>query len=206
MAKILIVEDDVDLCSRVQQWLSFQQHTVDAVHDGKEGLDRLKHYDYELVILDWELPNLNGPEICRSYRLSGGKAPVLMLTGKSDLSNKLEGLDAGSDDYLTKPFHMEELSARLRALMRRGVALSGAVLQVQYLALDTVKQSLTCNGKEVTLAPKEYQLIEFLMRHPDEIFSQEALLEKVWSSESEASIFSVYTAIKTLRKKITVEG
>jgi len=202
MAKILVVEDDLDLCSRVVEWLSFEQHTVEAVHDGREGSERLKFYSYELVILDWDLPNVPGIEICKRFRATGGLTPVLMLTGKSEIAEKEQGLDAGADDYLTKPFHMRELSARLRALLRRPTNVSDNILKVRKFSLDTVTKKFTSDGVEIVLSPKEFALMQFFMRHPDEVFSQDALLEKVWSSESDASVFSVYTAVKTLRKKI----
>jgi DNA-binding response OmpR family regulator len=206
MPKLLLVEDDLDLCSRMVEWLSFEQHTVEVVHDGQEASDRLKLYQYELVILDWQLPKLSGVELCKRFRSSGGKTPILMLTGRTTVDDKEEGLDSGADDYLTKPFHMKELSARIRALMRRPAALSSNILKVGDYTLDTVTKRLTCDGREIDLSPKEYALMEFFMRHPDVVFSQDALLERVWSSESDASIFSVYTAVKTLRKKICPDG
>ncbi len=138
MAKILIVEDDLELCTRIVEWLTFEQHTVEAVHDGREGSERLKFYTYELVILDWQLPNMTGLEICKKFRAGGGFTPILMLTGKGEVSDKEEGLDSGADDYLVKPFHMKELSARLRALMRRPSMPTGNVLKIcciRYFAL-----------------------------------------------------------------------
>ncbi|MBX9690573.1 MAG: response regulator transcription factor [Candidatus Obscuribacterales bacterium] len=203
MAKILLVEDDRHLASDVVDWLQFEKHIVDHVDDGNEADQRLKFYQYELLILDWELPAVSGVEICRRYRAAGGNAPVLILTGKAEIKDKEQGLDSGADDYLTKPFHLKELSARIRALLRRPAAMTGTVLKVRNLSLDTNTKVLSKDGKEIQLSPKEYALLDFLMRHPDEVFSQEDLLERVWSSESDASIFSVYTAVKTLRKKIS---
>ncbi len=205
MAKILIVEDDINLCNQVVAWLANEMHTVEAVHDGKEGSQRLRLYDYELAILDWQLPEMSGIEVCRAFRAEGGSIPILMLTGKTTIESKETGLDSGADDYLTKPFHMKELSARIRALLRRPHAISSNVLEVRGLALDTVQKRLKKNGEEIQLSPKEFALIEYFMRHPDQIFSQEALLEKVWSSESDATILSVYTTVKTLRKKIAAK-
>lgn len=206
MAKILLVEDDKNLAADIVDWLESEKHTVDHVPDGNDALHRIKYYQFDLVILDWELPGLHGIEICKKYRLAGGKSPVLMLTGKSEIEDKEKGLDSGADDYLTKPFHLKELSARIRALMRRPVTMTGAVLKVKNLSLDTNTKIFRKDELEIQLSPKEYALIEFLMRHPDEVFSQESLLERVWSSESDASVFSVYTAVKTLRKKIANEG
>lgn len=202
MAKILVVEDDAALLSDVSDWLVFEQHTVESVADGKEAEERLRFYKYDLVVLDWELPGAHGIDVCKRFRAGGGRTPILMLTGKSEIAEKELGLDSGADDYLTKPFHLKELSARIRALLRRPDTMTGNVLEVRDLKLDTNTKKLLKNEKEITLSPKEYALLEFFMRHPDEVFSQEALLERVWSSESESSIFSVYTAVKSLRKKI----
>jgi DNA-binding response OmpR family regulator len=206
MSKILVVEDDKALSSDMVQWLQFEKHTVEAVLDGREAEERLKFYQYELIILDWELPGVAGIDICRRYRSSGGGTPILMLTGRGTVDDKEQGLDSGADDYLTKPFHLKELTARIRALLRRPAATLSATLQVGNFALDTNTKVLYKDGSEIQLSPREYALMEFLMRHPDEVFSQEALLDRVWSSESDASIFSVYTAVKTLRKKIADPG
>jgi len=206
MAKILIVEDDLDLCARIVEWLTLENHTIEVVHDGKEGSERIKLYPYELVVLDWGLPGLPGIEVCRSYRAAGGTTPILMLTGKSDITQKTDGLDSGADDYLTKPFHLKELSARIRALLRRPQAVKANVLSIREYSLDTVTKQLKKSAVDVQLTPKEYALVEFMMRHPDQVFSQEDLLNKVWSSESESTIYSIYTTVKTLRKKLNVEG
>ncbi len=206
MAKILIVEDDEHLRSDVVDYLEFEKHTVEEVSDGKEAEERLKFYQYDLIVLDWQLPHQSGIEVCKKFRAAGGQTPVIMLTGKDALEEKEKGLDSGADDYLTKPFHIKELAARIRALLRRPSAMTGTVLKIKNFALDTNTKILTKDDSPIQLSPKEYALMDFLMRHPDEVFSQEALLERVWSSESDASVFSVYTAVKTLRKKITVDG
>lgn len=204
MAKILLVEDDKDLCGRVHEWLSYEHHAVECVHDGGEAADRLKYYQYELVILDWDLPKTSGLDVCKGFRGKGGITPILMLTGKGELREKELGLDAGSDDYLTKPFHLKELSARIRALLRRPTTFAGCTLKAGILELDPAKHTLMMKGQEIALLPKEYALLEFLMRHPNEAFSPEALLSRVWSSESDAAADTIYTYIKTLRKKLAV--
>lgn len=202
MAKILLVEDDKDLCGRIQEWLCFERHSLEFVHDGAEAKERLKFYNYELVILDWDLPQLSGLEVCQDFRKQGGMTPILMLTGKEEIAAKEAGLDAGADDYLTKPFHLKELSARLRALLRRPSFVNTTLLTAGCLVLDPAKHQVSVNGKELSLLPKEYALLEFFMRHPTEIFSPEALLSRVWSSESEATADTIYTYMKTLRKKL----
>jgi DNA-binding response OmpR family regulator len=207
MAKILLVEDDTDLSGRVQEWLSFEQHAVEAVFDGLEAGQRLRIYSYEVVILDWDLPKCTGIEVCKEFRSRGGSTPILMLTGKGSINEKETGLDAGADDYLTKPFHLKELSARIRALLRRPVAsYTGATLKAGPLELDPSTRRVTKSGDELTLLPKEYALLEFFLRHPNEVFSPDALLNRVWNSESDASTDTIYTYIKMLRKKITPEA
>lgn len=119
MPRVLIVEDDLDLCDRVNMWLSHEEHVVEAVNDGLEALNLLKSREYDIVILDWDLPGMLGIDVCKSFRESGGLTPVLMLTGRGNMADKEQGFDAGADDYLTKPFHLKELSARVRAMVRR---------------------------------------------------------------------------------------
>jgi len=166
----------------------------------------LKFYQYDVVILDWQLPGMTGIEVIREYRSFGGKTPVLMLTGKSAIPEKEEGFDSGVDDYLTKPFHMKELSARLRALLRRPDTLVSEALQIGALKMDRRTHVVLLDGKEVDLKPTEYALLEFLMRHPGQVFAPEALLDRVWSSQSDASVDALTTCIKRLRKKISSEG
>src|SRR5690349_887640 len=119
MSKILIIDDDKPLASVLGDWLRVDNHVVDLVHDGLEGVSRLEFYPYDLIILDINMPGMNGIQVCTEYRANGGKAPILMLTGRNETEQKMEGLDSGADDYLTKPFEMRELSARVRALLRR---------------------------------------------------------------------------------------
>lgn len=207
MAKILIVEDDKQLSELVVDWLTGEKHTPEAVHDGLEGLERIKFYKYDVVILDWELPGMSGPQICTQFRHDGGTTPVLMLTGKKEIEDKATGLDAGADDYLTKPFHMLELSARIRALLRRAsIDVSRTVLSAGHITLDPVSHKVTSKGSEIVLQPKEYALLEFLLRHPNQPFSAEALMDRVWSSESDASPDTVRLQIMRLRHKIDADG
>lgn len=206
MAKILLVEDDRDLAGMVLDWLKFEHHLVEAVHSGDEAEDMIKAYQFDVIILDWDLPKVSGVEILRNFRSTGGQTPVLMLTGKSNIQEKELGLDAGADDYLTKPFHMKELSARLRALLRRPAATDGNVLKARNLALEPNNFRVTKNGADIQLLPKEFALLEFLMRHQDQVFSADALLDRVWKSESDVSPETVRTCLKRLRRKIDTEG
>ncbi|MGH9549141.1 MAG: response regulator transcription factor [Terriglobales bacterium] len=206
MTKILIVDDDVVLTRNLCDWLTRERYTVEQVADGKEALDRLRFHYHDLVILDWLLPNMSGLEVCRQYRLSGGKVPILMLTGRNDVIDKEEALDAGADDYLTKPFHLKELSARVRALLRRPPQLNGAVLSHGGITLDTTGRSARKDGKELALLPREYALLEFFMRYPNRVFSPEVLVERVWQTDSEVSPDSIRTYVTRLRAKIDVPG
>lgn len=202
MAKILLVEDDLDLAKLVKSTLAIEHHQVEWASDGFEAKGKLKLFGYDLIILDWQLPKATGVEICKQYRQDGGITPILMLTSKSSSLEKEEGLDAGSDDYLTKPFDTRELLARVRALLRRPPSLAGTQLKAQGLVLDTASSLVTLNGETLHLSPKEYALLEFFMRHPNQVFSADALLQRVWTSDSLASLDTVRTYIKTLRKKI----
>ena len=206
MSKILIVEDDRQLSQLVVDWLQGEGHTIDPIFKGPEGLERLKFYKYDVVILDWELPGLSGPEICQQYRSGGGATPILMLTGKKEIEEKETGLDAGADDYLTKPFHLKELSARLRALLRRPAAVNKTVLTAGGITLNPSSRQVFRGDEEINLQPKELALLEFLMRHPNQPFSSEAILDRVWSSESDAAPDTVRIQIMRLRHKIDTEG
>jgi DNA-binding response OmpR family regulator len=203
MAKILLVEDDNTLALSVKDWLEDESHIVDIVSEGKEALDRLRLYSYDVAILDWQLPGeIDGIKVCEQYRSSGGAAPILMLTGRAALDDKTEGLDAGADDYLPKPFHPKELSARLRALLRRPVAFSADTVRAGNISVDRKSLTVKADDKVIELLPKEYALLEFLVRHPGETFSAEALIERIWSSESEASPDTIRVHIAKLRQKL----
>jgi DNA-binding response OmpR family regulator len=206
MAKILLVEDDRDLANLVVNILNVERHTVEAVTDGPEGLGRLKMFKYELIILDWMLPGLSGMDICTEFRARGGNTPILMLTSKSLPEEKERALDGGADDYLTKPFHHKELTARIRALLRRPQAVSAKVLQIGDVVLDPKTMKVFKKEEEIHLLPKEFSLLELFLRYPNQVFSGDALLDRVWASESAASVDTVRTYIKTLRKKIDSKG
>ncbi|MCC7527906.1 MAG: response regulator transcription factor [Candidatus Melainabacteria bacterium] len=205
MAKILLVEDDNDMCQQIESWLKHEQHAVEIVKEGPEAADRLKFYKYDVVILDWQLPGMSGVDVLKQFRNQGGSTPVLMLTGKGNIEEKEQGLDSGADDYLTKPFHFKELSARLRAMLRRPAVTTGNQLKLRGIELDLAARKVSREGEDVHLLPKEFALLEFLLRHPNEVFSPEALLDRVWHSESDSSVDTVYTTMRTLRKKISTE-
>jgi DNA-binding response OmpR family regulator len=206
MAKILLVEDDPDLANLIGNILHVERHTIETVSNGQEALGRLKMFRYELVVLDWMLPGMNGMEIWTEFRSKGGNTPILMLTSKSTPEEKETALDGGADDYLTKPFHPKELTARIRALLRRPQTVNAKILQIGDIVLDAKTMKVYKNDEEIHLLPKEFSLLELFLRYPNQVFSGDALLDRVWASESAASVDTVRTYIKTLRKKIDSKG
>ncbi|HIA52951.1 MAG TPA: response regulator transcription factor [Candidatus Melainabacteria bacterium] len=206
MAKVLIVEDDKQLSALVVDWLTGEKYATEAVYKGTDGLERLKFYKYDVVILDWDLPGLSGVEVCRQFRDEGGTTPILMLTGKKEITDKAEGLDSGADDYLTKPFDVIELSARLRALLRRTNNVTKTILTAGNLSLDPTSRKVTLSGNEVDLQPKEYSLLEFLLRHPNQPFNAEAIMDRVWTASSDAAPDTVRLHVMRLRNKIDEPG
>lgn len=207
MPKVIVIEDDSGLNRMIREWLVFsERHTVEYTENGSEGLDKLLSSEFDAVVLDWELPGKSGIEILKEYRASGGRAPILMLTGKGTMVDKEAGFDAGADDYLTKPFHMKELSARLRALIRRGGGTVSNVLQLRDIEMEPGAFKVTRAGQVVQLLPREFALLEFFMRHPDQVFSADTLLTRVWSSDSDATIDAITTCVKRIRKKMDIEG
>jgi DNA-binding response OmpR family regulator len=202
MAKLLLVEDDKQLAEMIASWLRREHYAIEVTHDGKDGLERLICSEYDLAIVDWNLPGMDGPEICQNYRRNKGAAPIIMLTGRASIDEKVTGFDAGADDYLTKPFNMQELGARVKALLRRGRHVDEDVLQAHGIALNPTKHSVFKNGIELSLVPKEFALLEFFMRNPQTIFTNEALFRHVWRSDSDASDTAIRTCLKRLRQKI----
>lgn len=205
MAKILLVEDEKDLRDSVRAVLEAQNYIVDAAADGNEALELLSVSGYDVIILDWNIPHVSGPDVCRKYRNGGGKGAVIMLTGNRTVDDKETGLDAGADDYLTKPVHHRELLAQVRAALRRTSNFSD-VLKAGGLELDPNKHSVSRDQKDIDLLPKEFALLEFLMRHPNTVFSPEALMERVWPSDSETSPDMIRKYVSRLREKIDVKG
>ncbi|MBU6454136.1 MAG: response regulator transcription factor [Cyanobacteria bacterium REEB67] len=199
MAKILLIEDDQDLARTVADGLNADHHSVVAVHDGLDGLDMLKRSIYDVIILDWQLPGMEGVEILRKFRNSGGNTPVIMLTGRAGINEKELGFNVGADDYLTKPFDIRELSARIRSLLRRPAAKISDTLRVGKLDLDPIKHTVVCDGRQVHISPRDFSLLEFFMRHPGEVFSVDALLSRVWNYDDDATPEALRSAIRRLR-------
>jgi len=202
LTKILLVEDDIELAKVVTRWLTHENYTCEWVEDGIEALSRLKTYHYDLTILDWQLPGMEGIEVLNQYRASGGRAPILMLTGKREIEEKIQGFDTGADDYLTKPFHGRELTSRIKALLRRPAVMQDDILKVGELQLDPRTGDVTKAGAKVVLRPKELLLLEFLMRNPGRLFQPQQLLDQVWPNESDATTEALRSCLKRLRNSI----
>jgi len=203
MTKILLVEDDRQLAERVREWLVHEHYTVDVANDGADGLQLFQTNDYDLSILDWQLPSMSGLEICKKIRAISPESLVMFLTGRGEIADKELGFDLGADDYLVKPFHLKELSARIRALLRRIDTAQLPVLRAHDLELESESFKATKAGKPLNLLPKEFVLLEYFLKHPNQVFNSKALLKALWPADSEAGEDTVRTHIKNLRRKIT---
>jgi DNA-binding response OmpR family regulator len=207
MARILIVDDDPDILELVSDALTLENFDVEAFDNAVNAKNTLRYGDFDLLIFDWNMPSLSGVDLCRAYRQGGGSSPVMMLTGKSDTKDKVEGLECGADDYLTKPFNVQELLARVRAHLRRadGKFVSGDSLRFGSITLDTAGHRVHKEDQEVKLLPKEFLILELFMRYPTRVFSADAILNRVWGSKESATPEVVRTYIKNIRKKLDLE-
>ncbi|MDJ0572816.1 MAG: response regulator transcription factor [Pleurocapsa sp. MO_192.B19] len=203
---ILLVEDDPAQLEPLQTALSQVGHIVDAVEDGETALWLIKEKDYDLLILDWMLPEISGVELCRQYRNLGNAAPVLMLTAKDTTADKVDGLDAGADDYIVKPVDVLELLARVRALGRRSPLWQGDTLTLGNLRLDLTSLSLERQEKKIQLSVREFQLMEYLMRHPQQVLSRDQIEQALWSWGSEPESNAVTTLVRRLRQRLEAVG
>lgn len=203
MAKLLLVEDHKEFAGLVQDWLVAQGHLVDCAATGAEALQILKMRQYDVLILDVNLPGLSGLDVCRTFRRNGGTTPVIVLTGNQTIDDKESGFDAGADDYLTKPFQMRELSARVKALLRRAHGqLQAAAITFGNVSLFPDEHRVTVDGDDITLMPKEFAILHFFMKHPGQVFSAEQLIQRVWATEAEASPETIRSYITRLRTKL----
>ncbi|HEY9731526.1 MAG TPA: response regulator transcription factor [Drouetiella sp.] len=204
MPKVLVVEDHKELSDLIEDSLTANECLVDCVQTGPEALKQLRLYEYDLIILDLNLPGLSGIDVCRTFRQHGGNTPVLMLTGNRTINDKELGFEAGADDYLCKPFHFRELVLRVKAMIRRGEGQTAHnnVVCAGNLCLYVSEHRVTKNDIEVALLPKEYALIEFFLRHPNQVFSAEALMQRVWPSSTDSSPETIRSYITRLRSKL----
>ena len=201
--KLLIVEDEKRLCQTVAKHLKAEGYAVDFCHDGKDAFDYMAGTEYDAVILDIMLPGLDGISVLKTMRSQKVKTPVLLLTAKNTIEDKVKGLDSGADDYLTKPFSLEELSARIRVMIRRsGIERVDSQISAGPLTLDTDRKVALREGKEIPLTAKEYAILEYLMHNKGIVLSRDKMMNHIWNYDYEggSNIIDVY--IRTLRNKI----
>jgi DNA-binding response OmpR family regulator len=201
-AHILIVEDEVNLARLVELELTLEGYTVTVANDGLTGLTKARENPPDLLILDWMMPGMTGIEICRRLRATGNKAPVILLTAKEDVSDRVAGLDAGADDYVIKPFKIEELLARVRAHLRRTHEDNPDFLQFADLSLNRRTREVFREGRAIELTAKEFDLLDYLMTHPRQVITRDQILEKVWGYDfmGDSNIIEVY--VRYLRLKL----
>ncbi len=202
--RILIVEDEVHLAEALTQILKKQNYSVDAVHDGRSGLDYAQSGIYDLLLLDIMMPEMDGITVLKKLRSEGISTPVIMLTARGEITDMVTGLDYGADDYIAKPFSSEELMARIRAALRRkGEVIPDDTLKLGDIELNTANLRLSVNGKEIKLNLKENELLELLILRKQAVTSKEQIIEKLWGFDSEAEHNNVEVYISFLRKKLT---
>ena len=201
--RLLLVEDEKRMAQALCELLRLEKYDVDHYADGEEGLYAAESGLYDVIILDVMLPGKNGFEIAKEVRESGIKTPILMLTAKSDVDDKVEGLDRGADDYLTKPFMTKELLARLRALVRRTSNSSDGTLSFGDITLNTNSSSLICSDNSVRLSEKEFHILEYLILNQGQILTREQIVTKIWGYESNAEYNNVEVYMSFVRKKLS---
>lgn len=200
--RVLVVEDEPRMAKLIRQGLEEEAYAVDVVDNGRDVLLWAQSAAYDIILLDIMLPGMNGLDVCRQLRAEGFNMPILMLTARDTLPDKVKGLDSGADDYLVKPFAIEELTARMRALARRDSPDKSAALTVADLTLDPATKLARRGGQIIELTAKEYALLETLMRHPNQVLSRDQIIEHVWDMEFESGSKLIEVYIYALRKKI----
>lgn len=207
--RILLVDDEVELADPLSRLLTREGYGVDVAYDGMSGSELASEGNYDLLILDWMLPKRSGLEICQQLRSQGQTTPVLFLTAKDTLDDRVEGLDAGADDYLVKPFELRELLARVRALLRRSATIdpnTNQRLRLANLELDLDNQLAYRNQRLIELSEKESQLLEFFMRHAGQLLTHGQIYQHLWKEEEQPSSNVVAALIRLLRRKIEAKG
>ena len=206
--RILVVDDEADLVDALARGLRREGYAVDTATDGEEALAKASWTPYDLICLDLTMPGIDGLEVCERLRAEPpeGVAPrVLMLTARDTLEDRIQGLDVGADDYLVKPFAFDELSARIRSLLRRDPGRSGAVLRVGDVEVDTARHRAIRGDRALDLTAKEFALLRYFMSHPGEVISQERLLDHVWDEHADPFTNTVRVTVGTLRRKLSVD-
>jgi DNA-binding response OmpR family regulator len=200
--RILVVEDEIKMARAVRRGLEQEGYAVDLTAEGEDALHRATEYDYDAVVLDVMLPGLDGFGLCEALRRRGRWVPVLMVTARDAVEDRIRGLDVGADDYLVKPFAFGELLARLRSLIRRGATERPTALEVQDVVLDPAAHTVTRAGRRVSLSAREFALLEFLLRHPGEVVTRTAILEHVWDYNYDGFSNVVDVYVGYLRRKL----
>ncbi len=203
---IVVVEDEEKLARFIELELGYEDYQTSVAHDGLTGLTKIRDINPDLVILDWLMPGMTGLEVCRRLRTTGSKVPVILLTAKDDISDRVAGLDAGADDYLVKPFSIEELLARVRAHLRRTQEDDADVRQFEDLKLDRKTREVFRGDRAIELTAKEFDLLEYLLSYPRQVMTRDRILEEVWGYDfmGDSNIIEVY--IRYLRLKLEAEG
>ncbi|BCL39124.1 response regulator transcription factor [Nostoc sp. MS1] len=204
--RILIVEDDDRIAKPLAEYLRRQHHIVDITPDGLEGWEWSQSGLYELILLDLMLPKLDGITLCERLRAASSNVLILMLTARDTTSDKIIGLDAGADDYLVKPFDLKELAARIRALARRTPEIRPSILIHGDLQIDPGSQQVTYAGNILSLTPKEYMILEYFLRHPNQVVTRSAIFDKLWELDKYSGEGSIKTHITNLRNKLKAAG
>lgn len=206
MAKLLLVDDDEEISLAVDTYLKAINYTSDRASTGGDALQLLSTYTYDAIILDWGLPDMSGFDICVKYRREGGQTPIIFLTGNDDLSSLEQALEAGADDYISKPFNLRELQARLKTILRRRTGTFSHALSIGPVTLNPQSGKLEANGKSLILRNKEIAILECLMRHPNVTYTSQQLLDAVWSADAAPTTSAVRVWMKYLREKLAEVG
>jgi DNA-binding response OmpR family regulator len=206
--KILLVEDEVQLARFIALELESEGYQVNVAHDGMTGLMLAREHSPDLALLDWMLPGLSGVELCRRLRATGFKAPIIFLTAKDEVEDRVAGLDAGADDYVTKPFSIEELLARVRAHLRRNQEADEDILQFETLVLNRKTREVDRGARAIALTAKEFDLLEYFLRHPRQVLTRDQILENVWGYDfvGDSNIVEVYVRYLRLKLEETQES
>lgn len=206
MAKLLFAEDDQEFASAMLDWFTLEKYAVEHVSTGSDAWEYMRSFGYDAVILDWEMPGMSGPEVCKLARQNGNDVPIIMLTGRKTTDDTLCGIDSGADDYLCKPVDPRLVLAKLKALLRRTEHRTDDTLKAQNVVLDPTKHTVTQDDRPLSLYPKEFALLEFMMRHPNRVFTSDELIASVWSADEEVTGESVRACVFRLRKKLNQPG
>ncbi len=206
MTRILIVEDDSDTAAEIAEVLSLEKYDTEITPDGIAAIQLLEMSRFDLIVLDWTIRGQSGLEVLEKFRKAGGATPILMLTGRNRIEDKEQGFDSGADDYLTKPFHIKELRARVKALLRRGRELPDERIEHRHIVFDVAAMRVFNGETEIELMARESALLELLLKNKDRVFTLDMLVSSVWASDEDVTYDAVRQCVARVRKKIDREG